>query len=46
MRKRKQVSENERTGELVRKNSLVRKREHVSEEEDTGKGGRENRWVK
>ena len=46
MRKRKQVSGKERTGELVRENSLVRKREHVSEEEDTGKGGRENRWVK
>ena len=36
MRKREQVSEEERTGELGRENTLVRKREHVSEEEDTG----------
>ena len=46
MRKRKQVSEKERTGELVRENSLVKTRDQVSEEDDTGKGGSENRWLK
>ena len=37
MRKREQVSEEERTCEGGRENRLVRKREQVSEEERTGK---------
>ena len=36
MRKKKHVSEEERTGERVRENRSVRKREQVSEEERTG----------
>ena len=36
MRKREQVSEKERTGEIGRKKRWVRKREQVGEEERTG----------
>ena len=36
MRKRIQLSEEERTDEFERENRLVRKREQVSEEERTG----------
>ena len=36
MRKREQLSEEERTGERGRDNMRVRKREQVSEEERTG----------
>ena len=35
MEKREQVSEEERTGELIRENRLVRKREQMSEKERT-----------
>ena len=43
MKKREQVSEEERTGEWGREYSLGRMREQVSEEENTSEGGRENR---
>ena len=43
MSKRKQVREEEDTGEWGRENRLVRKRQQVSEEEITNEGGRENK---
>ena len=36
MKKREQISEEERSGECVRENRRVKKREQVGEEENTG----------